>query len=230
MEELQLKYVEIEFDKQAPQNIGTEINISTKIDSQVGNLEYKFIVGRGGVWNTIQEFSEKNDCVWEPKIEGEYMVMVQAREKYGKKPLDYLAKEDYSIVDGEVVNIMDEELSTEKVVNENEVNADFRIVKDSEEKCELDIKSKELIENEAEFKNAITNSGDNVLFLEVKELSQEEDKILIGSEELQEYQGEITNKVAPDENNILPQAEDYEQIEQNLIEDIIIDKSEVVVG
>ena len=99
MEELQLKYVEIVFDKQAPQNSGTEINISSKIDSQVGNLEYKFIVGRGGVWNTIQEFSGNNECVWKPKIEGEYMVMVQAREKCGKKPLDYLAKEDYSIVD-----------------------------------------------------------------------------------------------------------------------------------
>lgn len=59
MEELQLKYVEIAFDKQTPQKIGTEINISGKIDGEIENLEYKFIVGKGGVWNTIQEFSEK---------------------------------------------------------------------------------------------------------------------------------------------------------------------------
>ena len=68
MEELQLKYVEIFFDKQTPQNIGTEINILSKIDSQVGNLEYKFIVGKGGIWKTIQEFSDKNKCVWKPKM------------------------------------------------------------------------------------------------------------------------------------------------------------------
>ena len=54
MEELQLKYIEIFFDKQTPQNIGTEINILSKIDSKVGNLEYKFIVGKGGIWKTIQ--------------------------------------------------------------------------------------------------------------------------------------------------------------------------------
>lgn len=49
MEELQLKYVEIAFDKQAPQKVGTEINISGKIDGEIENLEYKFIVGKGGV-------------------------------------------------------------------------------------------------------------------------------------------------------------------------------------
>ena len=35
MEELQLKYVEIVFDKQTPQSVGTEINILSKIDSRV---------------------------------------------------------------------------------------------------------------------------------------------------------------------------------------------------
>ena len=54
------------------------------------------------------------------------MVMVQAREKYGKKPLDYLAKEDYSIVEEESINTMHEEVSIEKAVNEGEVKIDFR--------------------------------------------------------------------------------------------------------
>ncbi len=230
MEELQLKYVEIAFDKQTPQNIETEINISTRIDSQVGNLEYKFIVGRGGVWNTIQEFSGKNECIWKPKIEGEYMVMVQAREKYGKKPLDYLAKEDYSIVDGEIISTIDQELSNEKVVNESEVNSDFRTMADSEEKSALEIKSEDINESKVEFKNAITNSGNNVVFLEAKELSNEEEETLVGIEELEEYGDEITSEAKPDEKNILSQTEDNEQLEQSLIEDIIIDKAEVVVG
>lgn len=201
MEELQLKYVEIAFDKETPQSIGTEINISTKIDRQVGNLEYKFIVGRGGIWNTIQEFSEKNKCLWKPIIEGEYMVMVQARDKYGKKPLDYLAKEDYSIIDGEVMNAMSEELNQSKV----------------------------------EFKKAVTNLGDNVLFLEVKELSNEEKETLDyseESEEVEENKNEITDETLLDENNICNQIEANNDVEAEtgLIEEVLIDRKEVVVG
>ena len=233
MEELQLKYVEIAFDKQTPQSIGTEINISTKIDSQVGNLEYKFIVGRGGVWNTIQEFSEKNECLWTPKLEGEYMVMVQARDKCGKKPLDYLAKEDYSIVDGEVVNTMQQEASNEKAVNQSEQKAEFKEITGSEKNPLLEMKSEEFNESKVEFKKALTNCGDNVLFLEVKELSKEEEETLVESEEFEEVKNEITNKTIVDENNIiLPQMklEDAVQSEQGLIEEITIDKAEVVVG
>ena len=61
------------------------------------------------------------------------MVMVQAREKYGKKPLDYLAKEDYSIVRGEAINTMHEEVSIEKAVNEGEVKIDFKDIVDNED-------------------------------------------------------------------------------------------------
>ena len=30
-------------------------------------LEYKFIIGNDGVWNTIQDFSDKSACKWIPK-------------------------------------------------------------------------------------------------------------------------------------------------------------------
>ena len=70
MEELQLKYVEIAFDKKAPQEVDTEINILGRIENALEELEYKFIVGKGGLWNTIQEFSDKNECIWKPKEEG----------------------------------------------------------------------------------------------------------------------------------------------------------------
>ena len=233
MEELQLKYVEIVFDKQAPQNSGTEINISSKIDSQVGNLEYKFIVGRGGVWNTIQEFSGNNECVWKPKIEGEYMVMVQAREKCGKKPLDYLAKEDYSIVDGESINTMHEEVSIEKAVNQGEVNADFSDIVGCEEKALVEMKKDDYNENKVEFKEAVANSDNNILFLEIKELLKDEKEILFGSEELEERKTEIVDEAMLDENdNILSKKETEDSIEKekDLIKDITIDKMEVVVG
>ena len=233
MEELQLKYVEIVFDKQAPQNSGTEINISSKIDSQVGNLEYKFIVGRGGIWNTIQEFSENNECVWKPKIEGEYMVMVQAREKSGKKPLDYLAKEDYSIVDQESINTMHEEVSIEKAVNQGEIKLDYSEIVGCEEKTLVRMKKEDYSESKIDFKNAITNSEDNVLFLEVKELPKDEEENLVDNEEFKESKTELVDDVVLGENdNIVPkiELEDSFEIEQSLIKDVVIDKTEVVVG
>jgi hypothetical protein len=217
MEELQLKYVEIVFDKQTPQNIGIEINISSKIDSKIGNLEYKFIVGRGGIWNTIQEFSEKNECAWKPKREGEYMIMVQAREKYGKKPLDYLAREDYSIVAGEEMNAMHQEVSIEKVVNEGNAKINFKDIVDNGKPIEME--KENFIESKIEFKKAINNSEDNVVFLDVKELSKDE-------------QTEIFNEtiIGEDEESLAAEPEDGIEVEANIMADIIFDKKEIVVG
>lgn len=177
MEELQLKYVEIAFDKQAPQKVGTEINISGKIDGEIENLEYKFIVGKGGVWNTIQEFSEKNYCIWKPKREGEYMVMVQARERDGKKPLDYLAKEDYSIVTEEVSNTVDKETSIQDVTNDEEIKS---ACNDKESNLLASEKEDPILCN-IEFKEAMNSIEDNVVFLEVKEISRAEKEVLISN-------------------------------------------------
>jgi len=235
MEELQLKYVEIIFDKQTPQNIGTEINILSKIDSHAGNLEYKVIVGKGGIWNTIQEFSDKNECVWKPKREGEYMVMVQGREKKGKKSLDYLAKEDYSIVRGEAINTMHEEVSIGKVVNEEDVKI--------------------------EFKEAINNMGDKVVFLDVKDPSNHEKapkldaddvheeiafsenikrsdneqtlniEIQDGDVNVKDNKNQIFNVVISEGNDILSEKLE-DNIERNIsiIEEIVVDKEEIMVG
>ena len=188
MEELQLKYIEIFFDKQTPQNIGTEINILSKVDSKVGKLEYKFIVGKGGIWKTIQEFSDKNKCMWKPKREGEYIVMVQAREKNGKKPLDYLAKEDYSIGRGEAINTMHEEVSIEKAVNETEVKIDFKDIVDNEDENLLVIKKEDSIDNNTEFKKVINNTVDKVdtvAIFEVKEFSNYEKETLVEGNDVQ---------------------------------------------
>ncbi|WP_090088947.1 triple tyrosine motif-containing protein [Clostridium uliginosum] len=97
MQELQLKDVDIIFDKEKPQNKGTEISILSEINKKTADIEYKFIIGSNGIWNTIQDFSDDNKCLWKPKSEGEYIIMVQAREKNGKKSFDYLAKENYLI-------------------------------------------------------------------------------------------------------------------------------------
>ena len=108
MEELQFKDVEIIFDKENPQRSGVPIKISAKANKKSEQLEYKFIVGKSGIWSTIQEFSDNQECIWSPNSEGEYIVMVQARDKLGKKPLDYFAKEDYLIDDSRIENTTDD--------------------------------------------------------------------------------------------------------------------------
>ena len=99
MEELQFKDIEIIFNKENPQRLGVPIKISAKVNNNHETLEYKFIVGKNGIWSTIQDFSDNSECTWSPNSEGDYIVMIQARDKLGKKPLDYFAKEDYSIAD-----------------------------------------------------------------------------------------------------------------------------------
>lgn len=85
----------IKFDKDSPVSVDDEINIKADFDKE--NLQYKFIIGNGGIWCTIQDFSEKKDCVWKPIEEGKYMVMVQAKEIDSAKPYDLLAKEDFVV-------------------------------------------------------------------------------------------------------------------------------------
>jgi hypothetical protein len=214
MEELQLKYVEIIFDKQTPQNIGAEINISSKIDNCEGKLEYKFIVGKGGIWNTIQEFSEKSECVWMPKSEGEYMVMVQARDKDGKKPLDYLAKEGYSIISEEETGIIQEEILSPKVVNDGEGDINFKGILEDE-----------VVFNNVEFKEVMNIQEDNVVFLEVKELSKYEEEILMAENDVKEKQ-----PFAKDIGRIEYEKINSEEKELNIINDVITNKEEYVVG
>ncbi|OOM79690.1 triple tyrosine motif-containing protein [Clostridium sp. BL-8] len=218
MEELQLKYVEIIFDKQTPQNIGTEINISSRIDDCDGKLEYKFIVGKGGIWNTIQEFSENSKCVWKPRTEGEYMVMVQARDKDGKKPLDYLAREEFSITNDEATDAMLNEEILSKVANDEEGDISFRgIVED------------EISSDNLEFKEAVNNDQEsNVVFLEVKELSKEEKETLIGEKSINE---ELLFSEGTERRECKKiDFEGNEEKEVELINTIITDKEEYMVG
>ena len=151
MENIELKYVQVTFDKEPPQAIGTKIKIIGEIDDKIENLEYKFIVGRSGIWKTIKDFSDDNTCLWEPKAKGEYIVMVQARENNGKKSLDYLAKEDY-IIEEEIRKIEDKEIESkeiegkeiesEEIKNAEIENINFKEVEQVGEEVALDIQDK----------------------------------------------------------------------------------------
>lgn len=229
MEELQLKYVEIVFDKKSPQKVGAEINISGKIDNQGIELEYKFIVGKGGIWSTIQEFSDRNECMWKPKREGEYMVMIQAREKDGKKPLDYLAKEDYSILRSEVVSTMHKEVSIEPAVNAEDINIEYKdVAENNTDKNLLMLNMKDFKDSNGNTEETIKNQEDNLIQFGAKEISEAENDIVTGKYDSE--QNSITHSDAEDiddeKTNIV---EEYKR-DFNIIQDIITDKEEIVVG
>lgn len=88
--------ISIVFNVQSPQEKNTEIVISIHEKPKEG-LEYKFIVGSDGTWETLKDFSEGESVEWLPKKEGKYTIMVQAREKDSSKSFDYFAKADYTI-------------------------------------------------------------------------------------------------------------------------------------
>jgi hypothetical protein len=85
----------IKFDKDSPGTIKDEINIRADFNKE--NLQYKFIIGSGGIWNTIQDFSDKTTCTWKPTEEGKYMVMIQAKELDSAKSYDLMAKERFIV-------------------------------------------------------------------------------------------------------------------------------------
>lgn len=166
---LQLKYMEIIFDKQKPQSVGESIKIIAKAENNT-NLDYKFIIGKGGVWTAIQEFSKKNECIWTPEQDGDYIIMVQAREKNKVKPIDYLAKEDYSIVKKGVMEYMDNNVDSNKANNDGlETYIDNLTAPDDSKDNSID-KFKKCFDD---------NSENNILFLEASKVTQDEKRELI---------------------------------------------------
>lgn len=95
---MNMKEVLIDFDNKSPANLNDSINIWASSDG-LEDIQYKFIEGLEGVWNPIQDFSEKNICTWNPKKPGKYMIMVQGKEKKSKKPYDFLGRAEFEVKD-----------------------------------------------------------------------------------------------------------------------------------
>lgn len=223
MEELQFKDIEIIFNKENPQRLGVPIKISAKVNNNCEMLEYKFIVGKNGIWNTIQDFSDNSECIWAPKSEGDYIVMIQARDKLGKKPLDYFAKEDYSIAD-----------------NSNEKNTTDDLTKDLTNE----------LSNEEYFKDAVNNMDERIELLGAGKLTNDERMVLSGlnqpntKEDEIEYDNilSVEDEVALDKfdgissikNKSIDIVEDDNKVSKHncklIINDVVIDKSEIAVG
>lgn len=161
MNEVQSKYIEIIFDKEKPQSVDTSIRIKVKAENISEELEYKFLIGKGGIWSVIKDFSKSNQCLWVPTEDGNYIIMVQAREKLKARPLDYLAKEEFSIVKGEISQPMKEEFKD---------NTDHENYSEIGRITEADSN---------EFKEIMSETNDNILFLKASQVSPEEKKTLM---------------------------------------------------
>lgn len=87
---------EINFNRESPQKINSEIIISIENNIEE-NLLYKYCVGLNGKWNILKEFSTDTEAMWKPAEDGIYTIIVQARHKDEQKPFNYLNKVDYVI-------------------------------------------------------------------------------------------------------------------------------------
>ncbi|MCQ2969002.1 MAG: triple tyrosine motif-containing protein [Clostridium sp.] len=75
----------IELNKKNDLSVNEEVEIS--VSSELEDIiNYKFIEGYDGVWNSIQDYSEKQKCIWTPKSVGRYMIMVLGETKDSSKP------------------------------------------------------------------------------------------------------------------------------------------------
>ena len=75
----------IELNKKNDLSINEEVEIS--VSSELKDIiNYKFIEGYDGVWNSIQDYSAKQKCTWTPKNVGRYMIMVLGETKDSSKP------------------------------------------------------------------------------------------------------------------------------------------------
>lgn len=109
------------FDKESPQSLGTSINIQVNGEYSE-NTEFKFMTGIDGVWTTLSNYSDKCSCVWTPKENGKYLVMVQIRDKQSKKPFDSVLKKDY------IVGTVEEKLIKEVYIGKSEYSIGEKVI------------------------------------------------------------------------------------------------------
>lgn len=101
-----MKKLLLDFNYSSPQNLGKSIEIRAFCENDI-ELQYKFLVIFNGMWTTLQDFSANNICIWNPREEGSYMIMVQAKEKDNLKSYDYLGKSEF-VIGREEVNLIKE--------------------------------------------------------------------------------------------------------------------------
>lgn len=89
-------------------------------------LLYKVLIGRNGKWNTIREYSLENKVIWEGDLKGDYMVMVQGRNKESNKPFDYTERVEYAVgTDVSKEERADLEITSFNCLSENKMTGEY---------------------------------------------------------------------------------------------------------
>lgn len=87
--------LQVLFDIEGQKIINEEQKI--RVLSNDKDIDYKFLIGRDGVWNKLRDFSEDRFCPWIPEDEGKYTIMVQGKLKDSNRPFDFMQKEEVLI-------------------------------------------------------------------------------------------------------------------------------------
>lgn len=131
----------ITFDKESPSVIDEKINIKV-ISEEDNSVEYKFLEGAPGernlTWKPIQDFSNKKECEWRPRKSGDYMIMVQYKEKDSKELKN--TKINYQIKGMEEKEILESNKNNNKLIKDVIIDKTSLIIG---EKINLEVLSSE---------------------------------------------------------------------------------------
>lgn len=131
----------ITFDKESPSIIDEKINIKV-ISEEDNSVEYKFLEGAPGernlTWKPIQDFSNKKECEWRPRKSGDYMIMVQYKEKDSKELKN--TKINYQIKGIEEKEILESNKKNNKLIKDVIIDKTSLIIG---EKINLEVLSSE---------------------------------------------------------------------------------------
>ncbi|MDB1946457.1 MULTISPECIES: triple tyrosine motif-containing protein [Clostridium] len=131
----------ITFDKESPSVIDEKINIKV-ISEEDNSVEYKFLEGAPGernlTWKPIQDFSNKKECEWRPRKSGDYMIMVQYKEKDSKELKN--TKINYQIKGIEEKEILESNKNNNKLIKDVIIDKTSLIIG---EKINLEVLSSE---------------------------------------------------------------------------------------
>ena len=89
---------------------GIEISVENELEN---NLDYKFLVGLNGTWDTLKKSSGTSVAIWKPEVDGKYSIMVQAKRKESNKPFDFMSRTDYLV--GEVYEKLIKDIYIDKM-------------------------------------------------------------------------------------------------------------------
>lgn len=79
-------FIKLETSVESPQKVGEEIGICATTEGDDSGLQFKFVWQKDNwkEWGVLQDFSNKNTVTWCPKSKGDYELIVDIQDRYGR--------------------------------------------------------------------------------------------------------------------------------------------------